>query len=326
MLAPAQIASGLLYRVLVLFQLPGLGVPLALVLLYVVNRWWTKRKKQERARAAPNWPTVTATIEVPAVVQQVTPETSHQFVASLTYFYRNPELQMGEYRRSFATKEQAKQWSAQFKGRTVLVHVNPSDATESVLLERDIAGTDLVVHAPAGPGTPPLSEMPQVISPAYRLICGLGELTGLAGLAMSAVLLCVNIAMRGRLSPLGFYWAGGCLLGLCIAAAAAVYIHLMRDEQGRWLLRSYKRWCPGWMRWSLNLTGGSAALKPLVHFLNLIHIFSRASFRFLNQPWAHALAPYVPYVIGCWVFFVATAFHAALLRSQEELHISVVEA
>jgi hypothetical protein len=39
-----------------------------------------------------------------------------------------------------------------------------------------------------------------------------------------------------------------------------------------------------------------------------------------------ALAPYAPYAIGCWLFFMITAFHAALLRSQEELHISVVEA
>jgi hypothetical protein len=35
-----------------------------------------------------------------------------------------------------------------------------------------------------------------------------------------------------------------------------------------------------------------------------------------------ALALYVPYAIGCWLFFVLTAFHAALLRSQEEMHIS----
>jgi hypothetical protein len=45
-----------------------------------------------------------------------------------------------------------------------------------------------------------------------------------------------------------------------------------------------------------------------------------------HAPWAQALAPYIPYAIGCWLFFMITTFHAALLRSQEELHISIVES
>jgi len=326
MLLPSQIVNGFIRGAAAVLRSPGLAVAAAVVVVIALRYWWKRRESGARARAVPNWPTVSATIEVPAVVQQVTPETSHQFVASLTYFYRNPELQMGEYRRSFATKEHAKQWAAQFKGRTVPVHVNPLDATESVLLQQDVAGTDFGFHAPLSPEAAMLSEMPQVISPPYRLICGLAELAGLAGLATSAVLLCVCIAMRGRLRPEGFYWAAGVLLGLCVAAAIAVQIHLMRSEQGRWLLRSYKRWCPGWMRWSLRATGGSATLPLFSHLLNFVHLLNPQSFRFLHEPWARALAPYVPYVIACWLFFMATAFHAALLRSQEELRVSVVEA
>jgi hypothetical protein len=303
---------------------PGLLAAVAIVLFAAARHWWKKRQARERVRAALNWPTITATIEVPAVIQQYVPEKA--IVVALEYFYRNPELQLGEYRRSFATKEQAKQWATQFKGRTVPVHVNPRDPADSVLLESDLAGSDFAIHAPLKVGGPSLDEMPQVISQTFRLVCGLAELAGLAGMATSAVLLAVNIAMHGKLRPYGYYWIGGILFGVCVVSAVAVQIYLQRTEEGRWLLKSYKQWCPGWMRWSLNLTGGSVAFKPLLHLLNLVHLLAPHSSHWTQHPWAQALAPYVPYAIGCWLFFIITAFHAALLRSQEELHISVVEA
>jgi hypothetical protein len=233
---------------------------------------------------------------------------------------------MGEYKRSFAGKEQAKQWAAQFKGRTVPVHVNPDDPTDSVLLESDLAGSDFAVFTPVKMGETALDPMPQVLSPTFRLVCGLAEIAGLAGLATSAVMLCVDLVLHGKLRPYGYYWIGGILLGVCAAAAVAVQIQLGRTEEGRWLLHSYKRWCPEWMRWSLNLTGGSVAVKPLSHLFILFHVFGPNSSHWTHSSWAQALAPYVPYAVGIWLFFMITAFHAALLRSQEELHISVVEA
>ena len=324
MFAGAQIGGGLLAATAAVLDHPGLVAAAAIAVFVAVKRWWAKRTARQRLRAALNWPTVTATIEVPAVVQQYAPEKA--MIVALEYFYRNPELQMGEYRRSFATKEQAKQWGAQFKGRTVPVHVNPDDATDSVLLDCDLAGSDFAVHTPVKADAVEMREMPQVLSPAFRLVCGLAEIAGLAGMATSAVLLCVNLALHGRLRPYGYYWTGGVLLGVCLAAAVAVQIYLMRTEEGKWLLHSYKRWCPGWMRWSLNLTGGSVAFKPLWHLFYFVHWIRPGSSHWMHQPWAQALMPYAPYAIGCWLFFMMTAFHAALLRSQEELHISVVEA
>ena len=324
--APAQIAAGMVSGMAGIFDQPGLIVFAGIVVAVAARRWRKRLLARARLRAAPNWPTVTATIDVPAVLKDITPENKQRLIASLTYFYRNPELQMGEYRRPFATKEQARQWAVQFKGRTVPVHVNPEDPSDSVLLERDLAGSDFAMHAPVKVGTAALDPMPQVISPMFRLVCGLAEIAGLAGLATSAVMLGVNLVMHGKLRPYGYYWAGGILFGVCAAAAIAVQINLMRTEEGRWLLHSYRRWCPEWMRWSLNLTGGSVALKPLLHMLNLLHLISPGSSHWMHAPWAQALAPYVPYAIGCWLFFMITAFHAALLRSQEELHISVVEA
>ncbi len=326
MFAPVQIGAGLVAGAAGIFDHPGIVVFAGIAIAVAARHWWKMRQERQRKRAAVNWPTITATIEVPAVVQHVAAKDKHPNIVALQYFYRNPELQMGEFRRSFATKEQAKQWGAQFKGRTVPVHVNPNDPTDSELLESDIAGSDFAIHAPLNVGGPALDAMPQVISQSMRLVCGLAELAGLAGMATSAVLLAVNMAMHGKLRPYGYYWIGGMLLGICLASAVVVQIYLRRTEEGRWLLKSYKRWCPGWMRWSVNLTGGSVAFKPLLHLFNFIHLISPHSSHWMQQPWAQALAPYVPYAIGCWLFFIMTAFHAALLRSQEELHISVVEA
>jgi hypothetical protein len=79
------------------------------------------------------------------------------------------------------------------------------------------------------------------------------------------------------------------------------------------------------MRWSLNLTGGIGALAPLQHVFNLFHLLKDLVKYLDRQPWSHALAAHVPYVVGCWVFFIITAFLAAILRSQEELRILVTE-
>ncbi len=325
--ALAQIGAGVLTGAAGIIDQSGRVVGAALVILFVAAlRWWKKRKARARLRAALNWPTVTATIDVAAVLKNITPESKDRLAVSLTYFYRNPELQMGEFKRPFATKEQAKQWAAQFKGRTVPVHVNPDDPADSVLLESDLAGSDFAAFTPAKMGATALDPMPQVLSQTFRLVCGLAEIAGLAGLATSVVMLGVNLAMHGKLRPYGYYWMAGVLFGVCVAAAIAVQIQLGRTEEGRWLLHSYKRWCPEWMRWSLNLTGGSVAIKPLSHLFILFHMIAPSSSHWTHSPWAQALAPYVPYAIGCWLFFMITAFHAALLRSQEELHISIVEA
>ncbi|MGB0065588.1 MAG: hypothetical protein WBP85_14190 [Terracidiphilus sp.] len=327
MFAPAQAGVDFISAAATMLSHPGPLLVGAIVVFVAARQWRKMRRERARNKAALNWPTITATIEIPTVVSPLTPEAKGQNVATLTYFYRNPELQIGEYRRSFPSKERAKAWAAQFKGRAVPVHVNPDDPADSVLLEGELAGSDFAIHVPLKAGEAALEEMPQVLSPAIRLVCSLAELAGLAGMATSAVLLCANIALHGKLRPYGYFWIGGILVALCIVSATTVQIYLARSEEGRWLLKSYKRWCPGWMRWSLNLTGGSVAFKPALHLFNLIHLFVPHSSHWMSHhPWAQGLMPYVPYVIGCWLFFMVTAFHAALLRSQEELHFSVVEA
>jgi Protein of unknown function (DUF3592) len=89
-----------------------------------------------------NWPTVSATVDIVSVVKQVesTGKGSSiiSYLATLTYFYRNPELQTGDYSRLFGEEQNATSWANSYKGSTVTVHVDPRDPSHSVLLKEDL--------------------------------------------------------------------------------------------------------------------------------------------------------------------------------------------
>jgi len=89
-----------------------------------------------------DWATISAVIDVVSVVQQIEHTRSGErvagYLATLTYFYRNPELQMGEYSRMFGEEAEAQAWTASYKGRNVMVHVDPRDPTHSVLRSEEL--------------------------------------------------------------------------------------------------------------------------------------------------------------------------------------------
>jgi uncharacterized protein (DUF1015 family) len=62
------------------------------------------------------------------------------YLATLTYSYRNPDLQMGDYVRLFDSDEEAdaQAWAASYKGTTVKIHIDPSDPKRSVLRKEDL--------------------------------------------------------------------------------------------------------------------------------------------------------------------------------------------
>jgi hypothetical protein len=98
----------------------------------------------ERTRGR-NWPTVSAVIDIVSVItvesKGISSAAVHYwptYLATLTYSYRNPEEQMGDYSRSFANEDDAKAWANSYKGETVTVHVDPRDPTRSVLREEDL--------------------------------------------------------------------------------------------------------------------------------------------------------------------------------------------
>jgi len=87
---------------------------------------------------------VSATIDIVTVIKQVTSTGKGgdivHYLATLTYFYRNPELQTGDYCRQFNWDEKAdaEAWASSYKGFTVLVHVDPRDPARSVLRKEEL--------------------------------------------------------------------------------------------------------------------------------------------------------------------------------------------
>ena len=112
------------------------------VVAFVASKWrfFVQRIRGVRGR---DWPAVSATIEVVSVVKQVTRTGKGDIVsylASLTYFYRNPELQTGDYCREFNADEEAdaQAWANSYKGSSVIVHVDPHDPSHSVLRQEEL--------------------------------------------------------------------------------------------------------------------------------------------------------------------------------------------
>ena len=115
-------------------ELPFFAVTLFIAVASADWRFIVQWFKGIRSR---DWATVSAVIDVVSVAEQIR-ETRHGartigYIGTLTYFYRNPELQSGDYCRSFSTESEAHAWVAPYKGRTVLVHVDPRDPSHSVL-------------------------------------------------------------------------------------------------------------------------------------------------------------------------------------------------
>lgn len=89
-----------------------------------------------------DWPQTSAVIDLVTVVPQ-TEQTRYGervvgYLVALTYFYRNPELQMGEYSRMFNLESDAKAWADSYKGRNVMIHVDPRDPSRSILRKEEL--------------------------------------------------------------------------------------------------------------------------------------------------------------------------------------------
>lgn len=105
------------------------------VLVLAASRWrfFTQWLRGVRGK---DWPTVSATIDIVSVVEQIHNTGRGEFkdyLATLTYFYRNPELQSGDYSRLFHSQDDAQAWASSYNGSTVVIHVDPHDPSSSVL-------------------------------------------------------------------------------------------------------------------------------------------------------------------------------------------------
>jgi hypothetical protein len=122
------------------YAFPILAVGVAVLFAAYHWRFFVQWLKGIRGR---NWPAVSAIIDTVSVIEQRHATGKGDIVyylATLTYFYRNPELQTGDYSRLFGQDEEddAKAWAASYKGSTVNVHVDPRDLARSVLRKEDL--------------------------------------------------------------------------------------------------------------------------------------------------------------------------------------------
>lgn len=113
-------------------------------MILVAICWGAVEEWIERTRGR-NWPTVSAVIDVVGITvvegKGISSAAVHYwptYLATLTYSYRNPEQQMGDYSRSFGDKDEAQAWANSYKGETVKIHVDPRDPTRSVLRKEDL--------------------------------------------------------------------------------------------------------------------------------------------------------------------------------------------
>jgi hypothetical protein len=117
------------FEVELFFLIFGTGILVAIC-------WGAVEDLIERTRGR-NWPTASAIIDIVSVVSCVSGKSIY-YIATLTYAYHNPELQMGDCSRSFGNEDDAKAWANSYKGETVKIHIDPRDPTRSVLRKEDL--------------------------------------------------------------------------------------------------------------------------------------------------------------------------------------------
>ena len=120
----------------------ALPVVLACGAFVLVASYWRFFIQWLRGIRGGDWPTIPANIDIVSVVEERGGKGNGiiGYLATLTYFYRNPELQTGDYCRMFEPDEEqdAQAWVASYKGNTVMVHVDPRNPSSSVLRKEEI--------------------------------------------------------------------------------------------------------------------------------------------------------------------------------------------
>jgi hypothetical protein len=114
----------------------------AIVAGTLIARYWRFFAQWVAGIRGGDWPLVSAVVDIVTVVPQIVQgrggEQIDGYLATLTYFYRNPELQTGEYSRRFDSESEGQDWAASFKGNNVMVHVDPRDPSRSVLRKEEL--------------------------------------------------------------------------------------------------------------------------------------------------------------------------------------------
>ena len=287
---------------------------LAAVSLYQAVRTWKRRWGTGPTR---EWPTTNAVIDVVSVAEEIregrydTVETIG-YKATLTYFYRNPDLEMGEYSQSFPLEGAARQWVETFKNKSVIVHVNPKDPTDSILLKNDLDGLGVSPQQTLEESLR-MERFPQLPS-GYLILSSISEFLAIVGLSLTAIAAWMHVR---RATPA---WLVVTLVVLLVLVSLSTWLVSYRSEDSHRLqsmLHSYTLFCPVWMRWGVRLTGGLLVIAWFAYKINEL-------FPSQVQQWLVTWSSYWSYVFAVWVFLSTGATHAAILRSQEVAHRTTV--
>ena len=281
-------------------------------------RGWLRNRRHGGYGPVRRWPTVMATIDVVSVSE--TSVESHgnrgtiAFKATLTYFYRNPELRVGEYERIFSLEKAARTWVEQFKGRQAPIYVNPRRPDDSVLLDADVEA--LTTLSPMSLEEAIDQEKVPELPASLRNLAAICEMISIAGGVTSAVFFLRSITHTGAPPP-WLLWTGG---GALVFAAVCSLVLTLRvaESPNRTFLRSYAMWCPAWVRWSLNVLGVIGfVISVIEQFRGLLPTAVGESL--------HALAPHLLYLLACWGFLSMAAFHGAVIRSQRQAGLRALD-
>jgi hypothetical protein len=115
---------------------------LAVMIIAFASRYWRFLIQWLDGIRGRDWAMVSAVIDIVSVVEQTEQtrygERTIGYLGTLTYFYRNPELQTGDYSRMFGEEAEAEAWTASYKRRNIMVHVDPRDPSRSVLRKEEL--------------------------------------------------------------------------------------------------------------------------------------------------------------------------------------------
>jgi hypothetical protein len=255
---------------------------------------------------AGHWPEMPASIDVVSVVEREEENHTTTYVATLTYFYRNPDLQMGEYERVFPLKAAAESWVEQFKARQIMVRVDPRRPERSILPD-SIVKSATIREAPSLEEALRMEKIPELPG-RYRLLSGICELIGSVGLISCVAMLLVCVLRGGKGFPSWALWSAGGALAFTFVSIWIVDLRFNDETEYGDFLRKSSVWCPGWMRWGLKISGGVFTLYWFLARIDPV----------LLRRLLMGTDPFMPYVWLAWGFLITTGFHAAIVRSQEQ--------
>jgi hypothetical protein len=283
---------------------PGFFLFIVATIGGIVLRFSSRLRGKLHGAESRNWPAHSAAIDVVSVVEIGSRDEITGYAATLTYFYRTPELQVGEYQRHFPLKSAAENWVEQFKSRNVMVHVNPKRPADSVLLEEDV---EAITLRPA-PGIKEALRMEKIpeLPRGYRILSAISETVGMAGLAVSATVFFICLRSGGEPVRASVLWSIGSILAFTAISMFIVVLRAEDEDEYHSFSRRFSIWCPAWMRWVLSIGGGIFAIFWLIAKIDP----GLAKYLLLG---AGSLLPIL--WLG-WCLLITTGFHLAIVRSQ----------